>query len=150
MELNIIHSILFIILLVIIYYYKKRIEHFDDSDIVKFTLSDSDQTRFFNYSNNIFSYGTEPIIFTTTQKDVSNGVIPLIIDNKYIQFKQSTNRKTRTTQFIMEPLNSSYTPVIYNIIQKQIKLGSGYLTTNNYKDLFESVMYVNTVQMNII
>lgn len=140
MEPIILHSILFIILLLCIYYYKKRIENFDDNDddIVKFTLSNSDKTKFFYYDDDDdkFLFSKEPVVFKTKQKYVSNGNIPLMIDNKYLQYLM---KKNDDTKFILDEIDPSYIQLKYNVSTKRIKIGSdSYLSTNNYSSIAEN------------
>ena len=151
-------AILLIIILVSIYLYKNKYEHFDS--IINFTLSNKIQThstpQFLTYLKNPGSFERAGLhysnraktTFQTTQADISNGSFPLMINGEYLQFYGTGY----DIKFYLGQINPNYKIVIYNILQKTIKLDSKYMINKHNGIYFKSTAEnIDTIHvMNIV
>ena len=146
--------ILLIILFFCIFYYRKIYEHFDDSDddIINFTIStkgDSlNKPRFlFNKNNELyFTNGISKTTFNTTKKNISEGSFPLMIGKNYVQGRKANTSGNIATYYVGE-INPLYKSLIYNVEQKNIKLGDTYISSLY---LNSSIRYSPTVPLLLI
>ena len=137
MEQNILYSILFIILFVCIFYYRKIYEKFEEDDIIKFTLSNSDKSRFLNYKNDKLVFNNNSsTTFQITKKQNEDDIFPLMIGDDYLQGKLTDDGYV----YYLGEKKSAYTVFKYNVEKKTVQLGSKYIDSN---DSYDNVSYDN-------